>query len=88
MILVVAATTMAQELATMATLLLPSIAPEMARVLQADPSLIGYQVSIVYGGGDVKHRFRRELGSAFRRLPHHSSSDGVVRHRDRVWRDT
>lgn len=65
MIVVVAATTVAQALATMATLLLPSIAPEMARVLQVDPSLIGYQVSIVYGGAMLSTAFGGSLVQRF-----------------------
>jgi predicted MFS family arabinose efflux permease len=54
---VVVATTATQALATMATMILPAIAPELARTLRLDPSLIGYQVSLVYGGAMLSTAF-------------------------------
>ncbi|MBF0168192.1 MAG: MFS transporter [Alphaproteobacteria bacterium] len=48
--LVLLATTAAQALATLAVLALPVIAPTLALAFGLDASLIGLQVSIVYGG--------------------------------------
>lgn len=59
----IAATLAAQTLAAMAILTLPAIAPRFAEALGVNPSLIGYQVSLVYaaamgstafGGGFVR----------------------------------
>lgn len=47
---VLAATTIVQALLTLSCLALPSIAPKVGEALGVDPSLIGLQVSIVYGG--------------------------------------
>ncbi len=48
--LVLIATTAAQALATLAMLAIPVIAPTIAAAFGVDASLIGLQVSIVYGG--------------------------------------
>lgn len=48
--LVLSATTTVQALLTLACLALPAVAPAVAASLGIDPSLIGLQVSIVYGG--------------------------------------
>lgn len=48
--LVLIATTAAQALATLAVLAIPVIAPTIAQAFGQDASLIGLQVSIVYGG--------------------------------------
>lgn len=45
---VVSATLAGQALASMAILILPAIAPTYAQALAVDPSLIGYQVSLMY----------------------------------------
>lgn len=47
---VLAATTAVQALLTLACLTVPAIAPRMAEALGIHPSLVGLQVSIVYGG--------------------------------------
>jgi MFS family permease len=47
---VIGATLVAQTIVSMASLTLPVIAPELAKVLHVDASTIGYQVSIVYAG--------------------------------------
>lgn len=47
---VIGATLLAQTIVSMASLTLPVLAPELAKVLQVDASTIGYQVSIVYAG--------------------------------------
>ncbi len=49
-VLVLTATTAVQAMLTLACLALPAIAPNVAAALGVDPSLIGLQVSIVYGG--------------------------------------
>jgi MFS family permease len=48
-IAVVAATTVAQVAAVMGSSAFPVIAPELARNLGVEPSLVGYQVSLIYG---------------------------------------
>lgn len=48
--LVLLATTLVQALLTLACLVLPAVAPAVGAALGIDPSLIGLQVSIVYGG--------------------------------------
>jgi predicted MFS family arabinose efflux permease len=47
---VVLATFATQALVTMANSVLPTIAPELARALTVDAALIGYQVSVLFGG--------------------------------------
>lgn len=49
-VFVLIATTIVQALLTLACLTLPAIAPKVGEALGVDPSLIGLQVSIVYGG--------------------------------------
>lgn len=44
------AMTAVQALATMAVLSLAAVAPEVGRALELPPSLIGYQVSVIYAG--------------------------------------
>lgn len=46
---VIVATTIAQIASTMGVAVFPVIAPELAAELALDPSLIGYQVSLIYG---------------------------------------
>ena len=46
---VVAATTAAQVVCTMGATVFPVIAPELARNLGVEASLIGYQMSVIYG---------------------------------------
>ena len=51
--LVLAAMTAVQTTSTFGALTLASIAPEVARGLEVAPSLIGYQISLAYGGGII-----------------------------------
>jgi hypothetical protein len=46
---VVAATTAAQVAGAMGAAVFPVIAPELARNLGVESSLIGYQMSVIYG---------------------------------------
>lgn len=48
--MVLAATTAVQALASMGTLSLAAVAPEVGAAFALDPSLIGYQISLVYAG--------------------------------------
>jgi predicted MFS family arabinose efflux permease len=52
-IVVVAAATAVQAVLTWAMMVLPAIAPKLASALGLPPALIGYQVSLLYGGAIV-----------------------------------
>ena len=55
--LVVAAMMAVQALATMAVLSLAAVAPEVGRALDLPPSLIGYQISVIYAGAKASSVF-------------------------------
>lgn len=54
---VIAATTSVQAFASWAVVVLPSIAPEFARAFDLSPALIGFQVSLAYGGAILTSAF-------------------------------
>jgi MFS family permease len=54
---VILATTSVQAFTSWAAVVLPSIAPEFARAFGLSPALIGFQVSLVYGGGILSSAF-------------------------------
>jgi MFS family permease len=59
--LILLATTATQALASLATLVMPSIAPKIAQSFGLDPALIGVQVSLLYAGAMATSLF----GGAF-----------------------
>ena len=54
---VIVATTLVQAFVSWAAVVLPSIAPEFARAFSLSPALIGFQVSLVYGGAILTSAF-------------------------------
>src|SRR3989338_5374985 len=54
---VIVATTLVQAFVSWAAVVLPSIAPEFARAFSLSPALIGFQVSLVYGGAVLTSAF-------------------------------
>ncbi len=62
--LLVSVTTVVQAMAAFAVLTLPALAPEVAAALNVAPSLIGYQVAVVYAGAILSSMF---AGSQVRR---------------------
>ncbi|MBM3489362.1 MAG: MFS transporter [Alphaproteobacteria bacterium] len=64
-VIIVTAMTLVQAIAALAVLSLPAVAPEVARAFELSPSLIGYQVSVIYLGGMLTSLFG---GQVARRL--------------------
>ncbi|MCC7016481.1 MAG: MFS transporter, partial [Rhodospirillales bacterium] len=54
---VIVATSLVQAFVSWGAVVLPSIAPEFARAFDLSPALIGFQVSLVYGGGILTSAF-------------------------------
>lgn len=54
---VILATTLVQAFVSWTAVVLPSIAPEFARAFSLSPALIGFQVSLVYGGAILTSAF-------------------------------
>lgn len=54
---VIVAATLVQAFVSWAAVVLPSIAPEFARAFDLSPALIGFQVSLVYGGAILTSAF-------------------------------